>query len=193
MPRNLQSIWRRVRPVSVQDTRLRDMLDEISREFNLDEFTLEHFCEWIGARRGRPILLVGWEMPVNVFGTWLAAGDVDYVFFDKNTNALHQTHIVLHELCHILLNHETLVVDGEETTDIFGALLEESMDRDSALQGMLMRSVDTRAEDVEAERLSEMLQERLLRRRRLIGLTMPVVSSEALAALYRNMQWMNES
>lgn len=66
----------------------------------------------IGEVRGKPIVVAPSEMPVDpesggesTGGAWLSSPSVDMIFVEQNTSALHQAHIVLHELGHILADH----------------------------------------------------------------------------------------
>ncbi|WP_327287546.1 hypothetical protein [Streptomyces sp. NBC_01198] len=60
-------------------------------------------------RRGRPLRLI--PLPradtegSGICGAWIACADADHVYYSVVTSAVHQRHIVLHELAHILLGH----------------------------------------------------------------------------------------
>lgn len=70
-------------------------------------------CRRIGQRRGRPIRLVPHALPVpGPFGVWIASGAADYVFYQRETSTVHQHHIILHELGHLLAGHR-----GDEQDD----------------------------------------------------------------------------
>ena len=79
----------------------------IIRELGLPRsFELRTLTEIIAARRGRPIVLT--PMPLSVAGPsglWLATASTDYVWFEQHTSPLHQHHIVLHELGHLVCGH----------------------------------------------------------------------------------------
>ncbi len=63
-------------------------------------------CERLGQRRGRPIRLVAYPLPVpGPFGLWLATAAHDYIVFQSETTRMHQDHIILHEIGHILADH----------------------------------------------------------------------------------------
>ena len=66
-------------------------------------------CERLGAQRGRPIRLVPYPLPVpGPSGLWLAAPTADYLLYQQHTSIAHQDHIVLHEVGHIIAEHESL-------------------------------------------------------------------------------------
>ena len=71
-------------------------------------------CERLGARRGRPIRLVPYPLPVpGPSGLWLASPTADYVLHQRYTSTAHQDHIVLHEVGHIIAGHATVELDDE--------------------------------------------------------------------------------
>ncbi|MFF3327536.1 hypothetical protein [Streptomyces sp. NPDC002889] len=81
-------------------------------------FSLDDLCTRIAERRGRAVQLH--PLPEEaaqsgVCGLWVGTDSVDYVFYEARTSRLHQEHIVLHELGHILFGHNFL--EGEESGD----------------------------------------------------------------------------
>jgi hypothetical protein len=71
-------------------------------------------CRLLGEHRGRPIRLVPYSLPVpGPFGLWIATGTADYIFYQQETSRAHQDHIVLHEVRHILADHQSDESDGE--------------------------------------------------------------------------------
>ncbi|WP_433855497.1 hypothetical protein [Streptomyces kronopolitis] len=76
---------------------------------------VDELCRQLGERRGRPIRLVPHRMPVpGPFGAWIATPSADYILFQQETTPSHQRHIVLHEVGHILADHQSEEVDDEE-------------------------------------------------------------------------------
>src|SRR6185436_10468256 len=47
-------------------------------------------------------------------GVWLSLPEVDYVFYEPETSQLHREHIILHELGHLLCEHQPTEVIDEE-------------------------------------------------------------------------------
>ena len=67
---------------------------------------VDDLCDRLGERRGRPIRLVAFPLPVpGPFGVWLATDKADYIVYQSQTTRVHQDHIVLHEIGHILAGH----------------------------------------------------------------------------------------
>ncbi|MEV6809974.1 hypothetical protein [Streptomyces sp. NPDC051132] len=72
--------------------------------------TIDALCAAIEQRSGRRLALS--PLPeqagtAGLCGLWISLGDTDHIFYEASTNAFHQRHIILHELSHLLLDHET--------------------------------------------------------------------------------------
>jgi len=132
-------------------TRMKALLTELDYDFS--RFTLDGFARWLAKRRGQPIVFVPWEMPPSLFGAWIASDGRDYIFFDRDTQPIHQTHIKLHEMAHILCDHPTARVESEQ------ALLVA----DPTVSKALLRSTHSDQEEQEAETLATLIQEQILR------------------------------
>lgn len=74
-------------------------------------------------------------------GLWLAGEHADVICFEQNTSALHQEHIILHELGHILHEH----TGAETLQDLFPNL------SDATLRIMLARQHDAFSQRHERE------------------------------------------
>ena len=131
--------------------RMKALLTELDYDFS--RFTLDGFVHWLAKRRGWPIVFVPWEMPPNLSGAWVASDGQDYIFFDQDTQPIHQTHIKLHEMAHMLCDHPTVRVEHEQ------ALLVA----DPTISRILLRSTRSDQEELEAETLATLIQEQILR------------------------------
>lgn len=83
-------------------------------------FTMEGLVRALNKRNDRPIELIAQPLGGTVPCGWLfRLKDVDYVCYPTNTSKLHQLHIVLHEIGHLLLDHpvEQLPMLGQFTVD----------------------------------------------------------------------------
>jgi hypothetical protein len=82
-----------------------------------DPFDVQVFCDRIAAQRGRPLHLhsvpgiSGTDAPC---GVWIATEKADHIFHEAATSPLHQDHIILHEIGHMLLGHRS-ILDGVQT------------------------------------------------------------------------------
>lgn len=70
-------------------------------------FNLAEFCVKVAQNRGQPMRL----HPIDVgslagfCGLCIEVNHVDHVYFPTHTSPIHQQHIVLHELAHLLCGH----------------------------------------------------------------------------------------
>ncbi|MDT3395920.1 ImmA/IrrE family metallo-endopeptidase [Streptomyces sp. B1866] len=72
-----------------------------------DPFDVGILCTRIAERRGRPIRRVPLGFPPGgPGGLLISTATADYVFYEAHTTATHQTHVIVHELGHLLLGHE---------------------------------------------------------------------------------------
>lgn len=87
-------------------------------------------------------------------GLWIATHDVDYVVCEERAGPLHQEHIVLHELGHILWEHEATVVEAGHFPML--AHLDPHVVRQ-----VLGRNRYSAAEEQQAELVASLLLERM--------------------------------
>jgi hypothetical protein len=140
----------------VRDTRrrCRALVDELDLP---EPFDMDAFCAAIGRRRGRPLRRIPAELPTgSPSGMWVATADVDYVFFERRTTALHQRHIVLHELGHLLCGHEA----PPEMTDAASRVLLPHLDP-AMVRRMLGRTFYSVVEEQQAELVASLIHERI--------------------------------
>jgi len=92
-------------------------------------------CQRLGERRGRPIRLVPYSLPVpGPFGLWIATDTSDYILYQQETSKSHQDHIILHEVGHILADHQSDGVDDARpilTPDIMRHAVRRALRRTS--------------------------------------------------------------
>jgi hypothetical protein len=80
-------------------------------------FDLTELCRRIARDRGRPIRLIATTLPPDgPCGVWVAIRDTDYVLYEQATSPLHQEHIIMHEIGHLLCGHESGAGLGKRTT-----------------------------------------------------------------------------
>ncbi|WIV59225.1 ImmA/IrrE family metallo-endopeptidase [Amycolatopsis nalaikhensis] len=64
------------------------------------------FGERVGRDRGRPLVLIGLAMPDDgPRGLCVATQHSDYIVYEATTTAVHQEHIIVHEISHLLCGH----------------------------------------------------------------------------------------
>jgi hypothetical protein len=91
----------------------RQRCEEIVRDLPIPAPFDEHaFCDALGARRGRPIVLQAWPIQQAIPGDDVVSGfvvverDRDLIFYERDTRRLHQQQIVAHEAAHLVLGHK---------------------------------------------------------------------------------------
>ncbi|MFD6415750.1 hypothetical protein [Streptomyces sp. NPDC060194] len=132
-------------------------------------FDVESLCRSIAEQRGRPLYLhsmpgvCGTDIPC---GAWLATATADHVFHEESTSPLPQTHIILHELGHMLLGHRSAL--GASDAGI-GAALFPNLSPDMVTSLMKRASYNTEDER-SAEYLAGLIASRAdLETRRISG------------------------
>jgi Zn-dependent peptidase ImmA (M78 family) len=83
-------------------------------------FDTQIFTCAVADRRGRPIVLQPMPLLGETFGAWIEESSVDVVFYEQHTTSLHQQHIILHELGHILCNHQGIDADEIRSSSLPG-------------------------------------------------------------------------
>ena len=119
-------------------------------------FDINDFCRVISSRRGRALHLVPKQTRLGPCGVWLSLPEVDYVFYESETSQLHREHIIMHELGHLLCEHQpTEVIDEEVVAQLFPHL------NPAVVQRVLGRTTYTAVEEQEAEMLASLVRGRV--------------------------------
>ncbi len=122
-------------------------------------FNLETFCRALAERRKRPLVLRAIDVPAGLGGFWVASPQADYILYQAGTSSLHRLHIILHELSHLICEHEPTPVTEEEFLQF---LLPDLSPR--VFRHVLKRAAYSSAEDQEAEMLATLLSARITHR-----------------------------
>ncbi|MFJ7590232.1 hypothetical protein ACIQZO_23175 [Streptomyces sp. NPDC097617] len=80
---------------------------------------VEELCQSLSRRRGRPLYLREAPLPKpGPSGMWVEYDDYDVILYQQETTRLHQDHIKLHEIGHILVaeNEEAAEKNADEPT-----------------------------------------------------------------------------
>ena len=139
----------------------RYLVEELDEwDYDFSRFAIAEFVAWVEARRGRPIHIVPWRLPPELFCAWIEDDSTEYIFSEDWPLHVHTVHILLHELCHILLGHKT-VLAGNELQNVLGEPANPS-EAQVALRTVLRQSAIDEQE-LEAETLSNLIQQRVYR------------------------------
>jgi hypothetical protein len=125
-----------------------------------EPFTIEAFCDSIAHQRGRRIRLVPMpDGPASPCGIWISTDDADWIFHQAATSRMHQDHIVLHELAHMIFDHRT----KREQAEALRARLLPDLAPDVVAE-VLGRTSYTSEEERQAEMLAGLIGARAKRR-----------------------------
>ncbi len=140
--------------------RLNALLDELGYDFS--QFSAAGFAAWVARRRQRPIHLVPQEFPPDLDGAWLRGARADFVFYQAGPLQIHSVHILLHEISHILLGHTTAPIT-DDFARLFGAATQApAAQLPASVQGLFRSIRYTDLQEVEAETLSSLIQQRVI-------------------------------
>jgi hypothetical protein len=119
-------------------------------------FDAHELCAMVAARRGRPIRLVPMDGLTGVCGLWVATASTDLIFYERVTTPPHQEHIILHELSHVLCDHQRAASAalGSQVEELLPNLDPEMVHR------VLGRAGYTSEEEREAELLASLIRQR---------------------------------
>jgi hypothetical protein len=117
------------------------------------------FVARVAQLRGRPIELAAMATGIaSPCGLWIATDQADLIFYADGTSAPHQQHIVVHELGHLMFDHEG-EADQQRWADSFPDLDVDLVRR------VLARSTVSLDEEREAEMFATVVLSTAWRRR----------------------------
>ena len=123
-------------------------------------FHLRAFCDRLQEQRGRPISLRPVALPPgSPSGLCISTQATDYIFYEVSTSPLHQEHIVLHEIGHLVWGHQATIAGSEQ---ILGLLLPSLDPR--VVTCMLGRGECTGVTEQQAELVATLIMRRVARR-----------------------------
>jgi hypothetical protein len=98
----------------VDDDRLRSHCENFARSLSIPRpFDLSEFCHHLGDERGTRIVLLSRVTTAgSPCGMVISTPTTEYLFYELNTSRVHQEHIVLHEIGHLIFDHR-----GESPVD----------------------------------------------------------------------------
>lgn len=122
-----------------------------------DPFDVTALFAGIARARGRAIELVPVATrPGAPCGVLAATDRADYVFYTKDTSPLHQQHILLHELGHLLCGH----AEGEELSDKVATMLTPNLPVE-LVRRVLGRTTYLAEQEQEAELVASLIMRRV--------------------------------
>ncbi|MDQ6670672.1 MAG: hypothetical protein M3069_07950 [Chloroflexota bacterium] len=121
-----------------------------------DRFELSAVVARVAELRARPIVLWPVANRPGPCGLWAALPGRDYVFYESDTSPMHQAHIILHELGHLIWGHQSAYVLD---LDLLQSLLPD-LDP-GMIETVLRRARYETNEEQEAEVLASLALQRL--------------------------------
>jgi hypothetical protein len=132
------------------------LVDEL--EFS-HAFDIKALCTRVADRRGRAIRLLAKKFPPGgPSGLCISTDHADYVIYQESTSPLHQEHIILHEIGHLLCEHEAEPVFGSELARTLLPSLDPQL-----VQRVLGRSHYSSRQEQEAEIVASLILQRAKR------------------------------
>ncbi|MFJ8433884.1 ParH-like protein [Kitasatospora sp. NPDC094019] len=128
-----------------------------------EPFGIRALTDSLARRRGRPIELIPLSGPAHSpCGVLVSTDRADYIGYAVDTTTLHQQHIVLHEIGHLLCRHTGVGPGlGEEVREALTPRLSGEL-----VRRVLGRSAYTQRQEREAELVASLALHRVLLRRR---------------------------
>jgi hypothetical protein len=118
-------------------------------------FDVVVFSQSVAASHGRPIVLrpVS-ELGPGTVGVWIPTPEVDIIAYARHTTRMHQEHIVLHELSHIICGHRPVAADSDIAKLLFPDLSAD------LVRVFLERRSYSSDQELEAEVLASLIREK---------------------------------
>ncbi|MFJ5803754.1 ImmA/IrrE family metallo-endopeptidase [Streptomyces decoyicus] len=147
--------WR-IRTQRPADVSLRARCEERVRELGLPaqgQLTIDGLCEVLGHHLGRQIRLLPLPLPQgSPHGLWVHTRDEDIVLFESRQAPVHQRHVVMHELGHLICDHEAPPVISPDASRLLLPSLNPAL-----VQRVLGRDHSQTEAEIEAETVGDLL------------------------------------
>jgi len=111
-------------------------------------FHFAAFCRNVATFRGRELRLIPTPLGDGLSGLWIPYPEYDAVHFEPTTLRLHDQHIVLHEIAHMVLDHLHDPDRARALRDRLGLLVEPAL-----IERLLARTSYGDEQEVQAEAL----------------------------------------
>ncbi|TVR25295.1 MAG: hypothetical protein EA396_00155 [Anaerolineaceae bacterium] len=152
-------------------------------DYDFTAFDIDHFIVYVQQLRQRPIISQSFPFSAGISGLWLEMATVDFIIYQSRTHPIHQTHIRLHEVAHMLLDHPRQPIRDSLPAEMLRELTAAGTPSQTMRGHLRMREVNRRcnAFEEEAEYFVELLQRRVVKADRLSELTRTGTSIRSLA------------
>jgi hypothetical protein len=140
----------------MHDRKLRQRCERLIEGLDIPvPFDAGELCGRVAASRGRPIHLHAATMPAGApCGVLVATPGDDYIIYERGTSQMHQEHIIVHEVGHVVGGHTAAVLNLDTCR-----LLLPSLDP-AIVSLVLARNHYTADQEREAEAFATLVLER---------------------------------
>lgn len=152
--------WRR-RLTATTKRSLQQQCAEHVRNLRLPagQLSIQDVCDHLSEQRKRPIRLMPLRLPQGApSGIWVSAAHEDYVIFEERLAPVHRHQVILHELGHVVCDHEEKPVLAPEDSRV----LLPSLNPDLVRRVLGREHTHTHAEH-EAELVGSLIGQRICR------------------------------
>lgn len=155
--------------------KIRNALDRLGYDFM--HFEVADFVRHVEVSRGKDIVVHGLPLSREISAMLIRAETADYIICNKNLHSVQQTHSILHEIAHLVLEHP-----GRPLNEILSPELMAQMPLSNPTGHLRIAKMELREtpEEREAEAFVMLIQEKLVEARRLEKLMEPSSSIQAL-------------
>jgi hypothetical protein len=116
----------------------------------------------LAAQRGRPMVFRPMPLVGEVTGLWVGLSSVDIIVYSPVPSRLHQEHIIVHEIGHVLCGHRPVLTDVDVETIAFLAGELDILDvKIGVQQHVRFRGPYTSEEEQEVEVLASLIMDRM--------------------------------
>lgn len=153
-------------------------------QYDFRAFSIQGLICHVSNLKRREIITIPWVMPATVFGAWMSDDEEpkEYIFYRDSAPVIHQVHIQLHELSHLLLGHPTLRINRKKIAEVFQK--KTSLPFGDLLR---LRSPKQTECETEAEVLATLIQERVIQNSNMDQLLNDLSSEEKLVNFLKTM------
>lgn len=128
-------------------------------DYDFPHFKLNHFLDHIQRLRERNLILMPTTLKHEIVAMWVYTERADYIFFKANDHVIHQTHNILHEIAHMMMDHTRIPLEDVLTPELFNALFSGQI---TGRPRRITREPSNDIEELEAEEFVFAIQEQVM-------------------------------
>ncbi|MEU9144171.1 hypothetical protein [Streptomyces sp. NPDC048349] len=94
------------------------------------KLTIGELCDYVGTLRGRQVHIVTLALPsTGPHGLWVSTETRDYIFAEERLVPVHQQQVILHEIGHVVCDHDTSPVMSGDASRLLMPSLDPALVR----------------------------------------------------------------